>query len=112
MIEKANLTLTREGGGEVLTDKVDVEIIELPNAGDEKKSCAVSDKVVWKEKVILDYFDIAAWTLISILDCKGGPERSCTKNPIFCERKEECYHGVQQDQVCMNYYVRVLFVSW
>ena len=58
-----------------------MEIIELPNAGDEKKSCAVSDKVVWKEKVILDYFDIAAWTLISIakVDQKGV----APKTPYF-----------------------------
>ena len=34
----------------------------MPNAGDEKKASAVRDKVVWKEKVVLDYFDIATLT--------------------------------------------------
>ena len=34
----------------------------MPNAGEEKKSSAVRDKVVWKEKVVLDNFDIASWT--------------------------------------------------
>ena len=49
----------------------------MPNAGEEKKSSAVRDKVVWKEKVVLDYFDIASWTP-SNLEWEGGPKRSCT----------------------------------
>ena len=45
-------TPIREGGGEVISDKVDVEIIEMPNAGVKKKSNAIRDKVIWKEKVL------------------------------------------------------------
>ena len=64
----------------------------MPNAGDERKSSAVRDKVVWKEKVfltililllgpflisnekvVLDYFDIATRTHSNL-----RPERSCT----------------------------------
>jgi len=51
LLINANVSITREGGGEVVTDKADVEIIEMPKAGDEKKPSAVRDKVVWKEKV-------------------------------------------------------------
>ena len=35
----------------------------MSNAGDEKKSSALRDKVVWKEKVGLEYFDLASRAL-------------------------------------------------
>ena len=65
----------------------------MPNAGAKKKPSVIRDKVVWKEKV---HFDCPRPLIIL---SEGGPERSCTQNSIFCKRKEECYDGVQQDQV-------------